>query len=64
MELPRQPCSMRALEPEYAMPSQAIAAAHNGDTVRIHPGQYFDCAIVRQNDVTIEGVLTEQTMPR
>lgn len=38
------------------MPSQAIAAARDGDTVRIHPGQYFDCAIVGQNSLTIEGV--------
>ena len=41
---------------QFALPSQAIAAAHDGDTVAIHPGQYFDCAVVRRNDVTIEGV--------
>ncbi len=40
----------------FALPSQAIAAAHDGDTVAIHPGQYFDCAVVRRNDLTIEGV--------
>lgn len=40
----------------YAQPSAAIAAAKNGDTVRIRPGQYFDCAIIRQNNITIEGV--------
>ena len=50
----------------YKMPSQAIAAAHNGDTVAIAPGTYFDCAEVRQNDLTIEGagpktVLTDKT---
>ena len=39
----------------YAAPSQAIAAAHDGDTVAIAPGTYYDCAIVRQNDITIEG---------
>ncbi len=40
----------------YAAPSQAIAAARDGDIIAIHPGQYFDCAIVRRNDLTIEGV--------
>ena len=40
----------------FALPSQAIAAAHDGDTIAIHPGQYFDCAVVRRNDLTIEGV--------
>lgn len=50
----------------YAQPSAAIAAAQNGDTVQIHPGQYFDCAIIRQSNITIEGVgdgvvLTDRT---
>ncbi len=40
----------------YAQPSAAIAAAQNGDTVQIHPGQYYDCAIIRQSNITIEGV--------
>ncbi len=40
----------------YAQPSQAVAAAHNGDTIAINPGQYFDCAVVRQSNLTIEGV--------
>lgn len=40
----------------FAAPSAAIAAAHDGDTVAIHPGQYFDCAVVKQNNLTIEGV--------
>jgi Right handed beta helix region len=39
----------------YATPSAAIAAAHDGDTVSIAPGKYFDCAIVRANHLTIEG---------
>ncbi len=39
----------------FAKPSAAIAAAQNGDTIRIAPGQYFDCAIVPENDLTIEG---------
>ena len=39
----------------YKLPSEAIAAAHDGDTVRIAPGEYFDCAVVAQNNITIEG---------
>ena len=39
----------------YKLPSQAIAAAKPGDTVQILPGDYVDCAVVRQNDITIEG---------
>jgi hypothetical protein len=50
----------------YDQPSAAAAAAQNGDTIRIAPGQYFDCAVLRQNDLTIEGtgpdvVLTDKT---
>ncbi len=40
----------------FAEPSQAVAAAHDGDTIAVHPGQYFDCAVVKQNNLTIEGV--------
>ncbi len=39
----------------YKLPSQAIAAAKPGDTVQILPGDYLDCAEIRQNDITIEG---------
>ena len=39
----------------YALPSRAIAAARDGDTVAIAPGTYHDCAIVRRNRLTIEG---------
>jgi len=39
----------------YALPRQAIAAAHDGDTVAIAPGHYADCAIIRQQSLTIEG---------
>jgi len=51
---------------QYKQPSEAIAAASNGDSVRIAPGQYFDCAIVKQDNLTIEGVgpnviLTDKT---
>ena len=52
----------------YAEPSAAIAAAHAGDTVLIAPGTYYNCAFVRQNDLTIAGsapgataVLTDKT---
>ncbi len=40
---------------EYKLPSEAVAAAKDGDTIDISPGQYFDCAIVRQNNLTIQG---------
>jgi hypothetical protein len=40
----------------FAQPSEAIAVAQDGDTVAIHPGQYFDCAVVKQSNITIEGV--------
>jgi hypothetical protein len=40
---------------QYKLPSEAIKMAHDGDTVRIYPGEYFDCAIVGQNRLTIEG---------
>lgn len=40
---------------QYKQPSQAIAAAADGDTIKIAPGQYFDCAFVKASSVTIEG---------
>ena len=40
----------------YKLPSEAIAAAGPGDTVRIYPGQYFDCATTTASPLTIEGV--------
>jgi hypothetical protein len=39
----------------FKLPSEAMAAAHDGDTVRIAAGEYFDCATVPQNRLTIEG---------
>ncbi len=39
----------------YRSPSTAIAAAHDGDTISLAPGIYVDCAVVRQNNLTIEG---------
>jgi hypothetical protein len=40
---------------EFKLPSAAVAAAKDGDTIELNPGQYFDCAIIRQNDLTIVG---------
>lgn len=39
----------------YPTPSAAAALAEDGDTVRIAPGLYRDCAIWRANDLLIEG---------
>ena len=40
---------------EFKLPSEAIKAAQDGDTVLIEPGRYFDCAIVERNRLTIAG---------
>jgi hypothetical protein len=50
----------------YKMPSAAAAAAKDGDHIAIAPGQYFDCAVWRANNVVIEGtrpgvVITDKT---
>ncbi|MBN8891686.1 MAG: hypothetical protein BGP12_07335 [Rhodospirillales bacterium 70-18] len=52
----------------YKLPSQAIAAAQDGDTVQIAPGTYYDCAVVRASHLLIEGtgpdgsaILTDKT---
>ena len=39
----------------YAAPSAAAKAARPGDTVKIEPGTYRDCAVWRANRLTIEG---------
>lgn len=41
---------------QYKLPSDAIAKAEDGDTILIDPGEYFDCAVVKQNNLTIQGV--------
>lgn len=41
---------------EFKQPSAAIAAAKAGDTVSIQPGEYFDCATLSANKMTVEGV--------
>jgi hypothetical protein len=52
----------------YKVPSRAAADAKDGDHVVIAPGEYFDCAVWRANDLVIEGtgpdasaVLTDKT---
>ncbi len=51
---------------EFDLPSSAIAAAADGDTVLIEPGTYFDCATLTANGVTVAGrapgvVLSDKT---
>ena len=41
---------------EFKLPSAALAAAKAGDTVRVSPGEYFDCATIYANKITLEGV--------
>jgi len=53
-------------EREFKLPSAAVAAAADGDTIAIDPGEYFDCAVVTANRLTIEGkgpgvVMTDKT---
>jgi nitrous oxidase accessory protein NosD len=50
----------------YEALSKAVAAARDGDTIKIMPGTYYDCAVVGQDNLTIEGtgpnvVLTDTT---
>jgi hypothetical protein len=46
----------------YKLPSDAAAAAHDGDHVVIAAGEYFDCAVWRANDLTIEGAAPDTTV--
>ena len=46
----------------YAKPSEAAAAATDGDQVLIAPGQYFDCAVWRQNRLVVEGASEDGTV--
>jgi hypothetical protein len=41
---------------QYPAPSAAVAAAQEGDTIAIYPGQYFDCAVITKNKLTVEGI--------
>jgi hypothetical protein len=50
----------------YKAPSAAAAVARNGDHIEIEPGQYFDCAVWRADNLVIEGtgpgvVITDKT---
>ena len=47
---------------KYKMPSEAAAVAHDGDHIQIAAGEYFDCAIWRANDLTIEGAAPDTTV--
>lgn len=40
---------------DYGVPSAAAAAARDGDTVLIAPGEYADCAVWQAADLTIQG---------
>jgi nitrous oxidase accessory protein NosD len=40
----------------YRLPSAAIRDARDGDTVQIAAGRYVDCAVVRVNNLIIEGL--------
>ena len=46
----------------FAAPSNAAAAAQDGDHVVIAAGSYFDCALWRANNLTIEGAGQEATV--
>ncbi len=39
----------------YKAPSAAAEIAKNGDHIRIEPGEYFDCAVWKADDLVIEG---------
>ncbi len=45
----------------FKQPSEAIAAAESGDDVKIAGGQYFDCAIIKQDNLTIEDAVRTPT---
>jgi hypothetical protein len=52
----------------YAKPSAAVAASGPGDRIIVAPGQYYDCAVISRDHITIEGagdaasvVLTDTT---
>ena len=50
----------------YKSPSEAAAVAKNGDQIEIEPGEYFDCAVWRADNLVIEGtgpsvIITDKT---
>lgn len=46
----------------YPAPSAAAAAAHDGDHIVIAAGSYFDCAVWKANNLTIEGAAPDSTV--
>ncbi|GEP60708.1 right-handed parallel beta-helix repeat-containing protein [Reyranella soli] len=60
------PAGARTLEvgagKQFSQPSQAAAVAQDGDRVVIAPGHYFDCAVWRQNNLTVEGASAQDTV--
>jgi Right handed beta helix region len=53
----------------HKSPSAAAAIAKNGDHIQIEPGQYFDCAVWRADNLVIEGtgpgvVITDKSCDR
>lgn len=40
----------------FKQPSAAAAKAQDGDLIQIAPGEYFDCAVWKANDLVIEGM--------
>lgn len=46
----------------YPQPSMAAAAAHDGDQIKIAAGTYFDCAVWKANNLTIEGAGPDTTL--
>jgi len=60
------PAGARTLEVgpgrQYTQPSQAAAAARDGDRIVIDAGQYFDCSVWQQNNLSIEGVSMGDTV--
>jgi len=53
-------CEARTLEVgadrPYKLLSEAVREARDGDKIVILAGEYFDCAVIPANDLTIEGV--------
>jgi hypothetical protein len=47
---------------QYPAPSAAAAVAKDGDHVVIAPGEYFDCAVWRANNLVIEGAAPDKTV--
>ncbi len=54
------PCQAKTLRvganETYKMPSEAAEVAQNGDHIQIEPGEYFDCAVWRADNLVIEGI--------